>query len=173
MACEPVQPFDEPREQNVRIRPAGVQDLDDLVELLRLLFSMEADFEVDALRQRRGLSMLLDGCGKHRCVLAAEAGGRVVGMASAQVLISTAEGGFSAVVEDIVVAESWRGRGIGRMLVTAIERWAADRGVSRLQLLADRTNLPALRFYEKQGWKTTQLICLRKKRPLERGPFSS
>lgn len=106
--------------------------------------------------------MLLDGCGKHRCVLAAEAGGRVVGMASAQVLISTAEGGFSAVVEDVVVAESWRGRGIGWMLVTAIERWAADRGVSRLQLLADRTNAPALHFYARHGWKTTRLICLRK-----------
>jgi ribosomal protein S18 acetylase RimI-like enzyme len=162
-----------PMEPNVRIRPAEVQDLDDLVELLRQLFSIEADFEVDASRQRRGLSMLLDGCGKHRCLLAAEAGGRVLGMASAQLLISTAEGGFSAVVEDIVAATSWRGRGIGRMLAAAIGRWASERGVSRLQLLADRTNIPALRFYEKQGWKTTQLICLRKKGPLERDPSSS
>jgi ribosomal protein S18 acetylase RimI-like enzyme len=150
-------------EPNVRIRPAGIQDLDDLVELLRLLFSIEADFEVDAARQRRGLSMLLDGCGKHRCLFAAEAGGRVVGMASAQTLISTAEGGLAALVEDVVVAEPWRGRGIGRMLVAAIERWAADRGVSRLQLLADRANAPALSFYAKQGWKATQLTCLRKK----------
>jgi GNAT superfamily N-acetyltransferase len=62
-----------------------------------------------------------------------------------------------------VVAEPWRGRGIGRMLVAATERWAADRGVSRLQLLADRANAPALRFYAKQGWKATQLTCLRKK----------
>ncbi|MCU0605150.1 MAG: GNAT family N-acetyltransferase [Desulfobacterales bacterium] len=159
-------PFHEsgrPTERKVRIRPAGIQDLEELVELLRRLFSIEADFEVNASRQRRGLSMLLDGGGEHRILFAAEAGGRVVGMASAQTLISTAEGGFAALVEDVVVAESFRGRGIGRMLVAAIERWAADRGVTRLQLLADRANAPALRFYDKQGWKATQLICLRRR----------
>ncbi len=56
-----------------------------------------------------------------------------------------------------------RGEGIGGMLVRAAERWAADRGVLRLQLLADRTNTPALQFYESQDWKSTRLICLRKK----------
>ncbi len=125
-----------PEAPNVRIRAADRQDLDELVELLRLLFSIEADFEVDAARQRRGLSMLLDSCGKHRCILVAETQGRVVGMASAQTLISTAEGGLAAVVEDVVVTDGRRGEGIGGMLVRAVERWAADRGVLRLQLLA-------------------------------------
>jgi GNAT superfamily N-acetyltransferase len=147
----------------IAIRRARDADFDALTGLLESLFSIETDFEADAARQRRGLSMLLEGCGKHCCLLAAEAGGRVVGMASAQILISTAEGGLSAVVEDVVVAEPWRGRGIGRLLVAAVLRWAADRGVTRLQLLADRTNAAALRFYAKQGWQTTRLICLRKK----------
>ena len=31
-----------------------------------------------------------------------------------------------------------------------------------MQLLADRTNHPALDFYRRQGWQHTQLICLRK-----------
>jgi ribosomal protein S18 acetylase RimI-like enzyme len=31
-----------------------------------------------------------------------------------------------------------------------------------LQLLADKNNLPALNFYQKQGWQSTQLVCLRK-----------
>jgi GNAT superfamily N-acetyltransferase len=149
--------------ENIAIRPATISDLDALVRLLGELFSIEADFEADAARQRRGLSMLLDSCGKHRCIFVAESQERVVGMASAQTLISTAEGGLSAVVEDVVVADGRRGEGVGRMLVRAVENWAADRGVLRLQLLADRTNTPALKFYESRGWKNTRLICLRKK----------
>jgi hypothetical protein len=33
--------------------------------------------------------------------------------------------------------------------------------VSRLQLLADRSNVPALDFYRIMGWHMTELICLR------------
>lgn len=145
----------------IAIRPATLSDLDALVRLLGQLFSIEADFEVDAARQRRGLSMLLDSCGKHRCLLVAEVGGRVVGMASAQCLISTAEGSAAALVEDVVVEAAWRGCGIGRKLLQSLSAWAGDREISRLQLLADRGNAAALRFYEKNGWKKTQLICLR------------
>lgn len=61
------------------------------------------------------------------------------------------------------MADGRRGEGIGGMLVRAVERWAADRGVLRLQLLADRTNTPALQFYESRDCKSTRLICLRKK----------
>jgi GNAT superfamily N-acetyltransferase len=106
---------------------------------------------------------MLAGDGSLRIVVAAEAEGQVVGLASAQILISTAEGGPAGLVEDVVVAEGWRGRGIGRKLVAALEQWAATRGATRLQLLADRDNRPALRFYDAIGWERTRLICLRKK----------
>ena len=39
--------------------------------------------------------------------------------------------------------------------------WAVDRGLSRLQLLADDRNRSAFDFYRKMGWRTTQLLCLR------------
>jgi GNAT superfamily N-acetyltransferase len=44
-----------------------------------------------------------------------------------------------------------------------IEDWARERGVKRLELLADRNNSPALEFYRKLNWQSTQLICLHKK----------
>jgi GNAT superfamily N-acetyltransferase len=50
---------------------------------------------------------------------------------------------------------------VGRRLVNALVEWAADRGLTRLQLLADDRNRPALDFYRKMGWHTTQLLCLR------------
>lgn len=153
---------------DVTIRDALPDDLDILVRLLQALFSIEADFAVDEKRQRRGLSLMLGGCGKHRCVKVAEIEGMVVGMCTAQILISTAEGGMVALVEDMVVDARYRGMGIGRQLMSAIEGWAQKRRISRLQLLADRTNFSALDFYDKMGWRPTQLICLRRQRRLKK-----
>jgi len=147
----------------VTIRNAAHSDIDALVSLLRELFAVEADFFFDADKQRRGLLLMLDGCRKHRCVRVAEQDNEVIGMCSAQTLISTAEGGAVALVEDLVVKTGWRGRGVGRMLLASMEDWRRERGLKRLQLLADAENEPALAFYQNNGWKRTQLICLRKR----------
>ena len=143
------------------IRSARPADLEALVDLLRILFAIEADFAFDPARQRRGLAMLLAHEGA--VVLVAETAGRVVGMCSGQLTISTAEGGFALLVEDMVVAEAWQGRGLGRELLTALEQWAEARKIGRLQLLADRNNTAALEFYGKLGWQPTELICLRRR----------
>ena len=143
------------------IRAAEGRDLAVLVDLLEALFSIEADFRPDPDRQRRGLARLLAEPARAG-VLVAERGGAVIGMVTAQLVVSTAEGGASAWVEDMVVAEAERGRGIGRRLLEAIEAWAAARGASRLQLLADRENAPALAFYARLGWGPTRLVCLRR-----------
>jgi GNAT superfamily N-acetyltransferase len=134
-----------------------------MVSLLGELFSIETDFSIDKARQRRGLKLMLDGCLKHRCIKVAEVEGQVIGMCTAQTLISTAEGGIVALVEDVVIALQFRGQGIGRKLMESIEDWARSRGAARIQLLADRTNFSALDFYDKIGWRPTQLICLRRK----------
>ena len=143
----------------VSIRSAESADLDSLVSLLASLFAIEADFFFDESRQRRGLALMLEN--ERGRVLIAEAQGQVVGMCTGQLLVSTAEGGLSLLVEDVVVDEQWRGRGIGRLLMAAISNWARTNKVSRLQLLADRNNAPALDFYRILGWHMTDLICLR------------
>lgn len=144
----------------VTIRSARLDDLEALVALLRDLFTIEADFSVNDRLQRRGLWMLLEnGMG---CLLVAECDGMVVGMVTGQLTVSTAEGGPALLVEDMVVSEGYRGRGIGRRLMGAMGKWAREHHVSRLQLLADRDNGPALEFYRHLGWHSTQLICLRK-----------
>lgn len=144
------------------VRRGLPSDVDSLTELLAQLFAIEADFAFDREKQRRGLTMLLD---KERdcCLLVAECQGVLVGMCSAQLLISTAEGGLKALIEDMVVAEGYRGRGVGRQLLTAVEYWALQQDAKRLDLLADRHNTPALFFYEKMCWSRTDLIALQKK----------
>ena len=145
------------------VRQARPADLDDLVDLLALLFAIEKDFDFDAERQRQGIALVL--AHENAVLLVAEATNKVVGMCSGQLTISTAEGGWALLVEDVVVSEAWQGQGVGRELMKGLEKWARARKVARLQLLADRNNREALNFYTKCGWQTTDLICLRKRLP--------
>ena len=145
---------------NAVIRLAGPEDIPALVSLLRLLFSIEKDFVFNADKQERGLRLLLANA--QAAVFAAQQDGKVIGMCTGQLLISTAQGGLSALVEDVAVQTAQQGKGIGRQLVAAAEAWAVSQGASRMQLLADRNNAPALAFYHKTGLQRTAMICLRK-----------
>ena len=148
------------------IRPAEQEDIGDMLLLLQQLFGIEEDFCFDAARQRKGLELLLDS--PSSAVMVAEKQESVIGlitligMGTAQLVISTAEGGPSLLIEDVVVKPSWQNQGIGSKLLQALGDWGMTRGASRLQLLADKTNSPALEFYHRGGWQQTQLICLRK-----------
>ncbi len=143
------------------IRAARPDDIAALTALLRQLFAIEADFAFDEERQQRGLAMLIDD--RRAAVLVAELDGRVVGMCTGQLTISTAEGGPALLVEDVVVDQEYRCRGLGPRLLAGLAEWAATRGAHRLQLLADRNNQAGLAFYERLGWRRTELVCLRKR----------
>lgn len=144
------------------IREGTPFDIEEMTLLLEELFTVEEDFSCDRKKQRDGLRLMLDN-GETRCVMVAELNCQVIGMCTVQVLISTAEGGEVGLIEDMVVKKAYRGKGIGTALLWAIEKWAHNRGLLRLQLLADRDNFTALAFYKKLQWAPTQLICLRRK----------
>jgi GNAT superfamily N-acetyltransferase len=144
----------------IGIRRAEQDDIPHLTALLKILFSIEEDFTFDEAKQSKGLHMLIND--EHGCVLAAEHDGTIIGMCTGQLTVSTAEGGPALLVEDVVVAEGWREQGVGRRLMDEMSKWALMMGASRLQLLADRTNIKAIGFYMNTGWRSTQLICLRK-----------
>jgi ribosomal protein S18 acetylase RimI-like enzyme len=143
------------------IRRAKSSDIIHLMELLRELFSIEVDFEFDAVRQEKGLSMMISSPGI-RCVMVAEVNQQVVGMCTGQLVVSTAKGGFSGLVEDLVINPKYQRKGLGSRLLEAVNKWCINKGARRIQLLADKNNKKALRFYSKYGWQHTQLICLRK-----------
>jgi len=146
----------------VVIRPATHADLERMILLLGMLFSIEEDFVIEAEKQRRGLEMMLNNS-RGRVLVASAADETVVGMCTGQLVISTAEGGPAVLVEDVVVHEDWRGQGVGARLMDEIAEWARLNEVGRLQLLADKGNGPALSFYNNLGWDETQLICLRQR----------
>jgi GNAT superfamily N-acetyltransferase len=150
-------------EVQTAIRPARTGDIPRMCELLTELFSIEADFVPEREKQSHGLNALLADPQGKVLVLVAELDGMVVGMATVQTLVSTAEGGRVGLVEDLVVRRNLRGRGVGAQLIEAILTWAGSQGLTRLQLLADRDNQQALDFYASRNWISTRLICLRRR----------
>ena len=148
---------------DITIRTARPGDIPRMSDLLTELFSIETDFSPDVEKQVRGLSALVAGPPGRSCVLVAEQGGVIVGMATVQTLISTAEGGRVGVVEDVIVDRRFRSRGIGTRLLNGIAAWSERAGLKRLQLLADSDNLPALAFYTSRNWGNTRLTCLRRR----------
>lgn len=142
------------------IRPASADDLSAMTRMLQELFAVETEFVFDVGKQRCELQMLLNS--PSASVWVAERHGRVVGMVTVQLTVSTAEGCFSGLVEDLIVSSVYRCRGLGRALLNAAASWARNQGAVRVQLLADGRNVvTALIFYRKQGWKQTNMIALR------------
>lgn len=147
-------------ESLLSLRPALSSHIPALLGLLEKLFKLESDFTFDAPKAERGLRLLLGR--DDALLLVAEAESQAIGMCSVQTLISTAEGGAVGLLEDLVVTEDWRGLGVGRRLLATAETWAGERGLTRLQLLADLDNRPALDFYSLLGWRETRLACRRR-----------
>jgi ribosomal protein S18 acetylase RimI-like enzyme len=56
-----------------------------------------------------------------------------------------------SVLWDIRVAPDARGRGVGAALFRAAEAWAAARGCRWLKVETQNVNVPACRFYARQG----------------------
>jgi len=146
----------------VKIRAATQSDIEALTELLHELFSIERDFVFDRTKQVKGLLLMLQDERHRRVWVAEDEHHGVVGMCTLQVLISTAEGGEVGLLEDVVVNHQFRCRGIGSLLVKAVEEWASEAKLLRLQLLKDKSNLPAVRFYKKMSWHPTMMVCMRK-----------
>lgn len=144
----------------VHIREAKPPDIEAMTDLLEELFFIEADFNIDSQKQFDGLTQLMDSQTSKLWV--AELEGEIVGMCTLQVLISTAEGGPVGMIEDVIVHKKYRRHNIGHQLLFAVEQYAVQAGLLRLQLLADKKNDCALQFYEKEKWKKTQLIAFRK-----------
>lgn len=57
-------------------------------------------------------------------------------------------------ISDVVVGESFRGRGVGTQLMGEAHRWAAEKGFTSVELNVYEFNEGARRLYEELGYKT-------------------
>lgn len=159
------------------IEPATTDDLPQLADLLYDLFSQEADFIPDREKQMRGLRLILEQPNRGRIfVLRNQA--RIIGMINLLITISTAEGGFVLILEDLVVHKDHRGQGYGSRLLEHALGYARAKDFLRITLLTDRMEDVARSFYEQHGFKQSGMVPMRyyfsphEKRPLSADEIS-
>jgi GNAT superfamily N-acetyltransferase len=148
--------------KRLRIEPATLDDLPELVELLYDLFSMEADFVPDRDRQSRGIKLILEQPNRGR-IFVLRNDHAIIGMINLLITISTAEGGFVLLLEDLVVHRDHRGQGYGTKLLEHAFDFAKKKGFSRITLLTDSPNAAAKKFYLSHGFVDSDMIPLRYK----------
>lgn len=143
-----------------RIEQATAGDIPQLVDLLTILFTQEADFHPDREKQMRGLRLIVESSDRGR-IFVARSGGEIVGMASLLFTVSTAEGAPACWLEDMVVRPERRGSGIGSRLLEHALDFARTHGFARVTLLTDRANADAMRFYHRHGFCPSEMAPLR------------
>lgn len=148
----------------MQILPATHEDIPALCGLLAELFAQEHEFSPDAALQGAGLLRIIDQP-ETGVILVAREAGRARGMVNLLYTVSTALGARVALLEDMVVTASARGRGIGQQLLTAALATATAAGCRRITLLTDGDNLAAQRFYQSQGFAPSTMLPLRRSLP--------
>jgi GNAT superfamily N-acetyltransferase len=132
-----------------------------MADLLYELFTLESDFKPEREKQLRGLKLILDTPAIGR-LFVLRIDGVVAGMANALITVSTAQGARVLLLEDVIVSAKYRTSGLGRQLVEHVCAWAKREGMTRVTLLADQDNAPALAFYDRLGFQKSAMVVRRK-----------
>ena len=140
---------------SLSVRSATERDVPGLIGLINQL-AVEATLlfvvPIDPVNGAEDLRQFLHATAAsgNNAVLVAAVGEHLVGLATATGGVHPAK---RATVEiGIGILEAYRGRGIGRALMTGIEDWARIAGIHRLQLPVVATNEPAIALYRKSGF---------------------
>jgi GNAT superfamily N-acetyltransferase len=135
---------------DLRIEPATVRDVPVLLRLIRALAEYERLTD-SVVATEISLAESLFGDEPHAKALIARAGADAVGFALWFHNYSTFLGRPGLYLEDLFVVPEWRGRGVGRALLTHLARIAVDRGCGRMEWSVLDWNETAIRFYRSLG----------------------
>lgn len=144
----------------LRIEPATMEDLPAMTDLLYELFSHERDFKPNKEKQRRGLQLILENPSRGR-IFVLRNDQKIIGMINLLITISTAEGGFVLLLEDLVVLPEHRGQGYGTKLLQHAVEFARQKKFLRITLLTDKPNVKAREFYLKHGFVDSDMFPMR------------
>src|SRR5947207_11571366 len=138
--------------KDFQIRPAGVEDVPIILQLIRDLATYErATDEVTATEEQ--LIDVLFGERPAAEVLLAFEGESPVGFALFFHNFSTWLGRPGLYLEDLFVKPEKRGNGYGRALLVGLAKIARDRGCGRMEWAVLDWNEPAIKFYRALGAK--------------------
>ncbi len=133
------------------IREAQKEDMEQVLELVQEL----ADFEKESNAvEVTKADLIKDGFGDKKLFhcFVAEKNDKIVGIALVYPRYSTWKGPVIH-LEDLIVAETMRGGGLGTALLDEVVKYGYSLGVKRISWEVLDWNEPAIKFYEKQGAK--------------------
>jgi len=146
---------------NIQIRKAEKKDMDSVLELINELAVFEKEPEAVIIDKN---DLIRDGFGDNpafQCFVA-EADGKIEGMALIYFRYSTWKG-KTVHLEDLIVREEFRGKGLGSALYTEVIKYAAEQKVKRAEWVVLNWNKGAADFYRRSGanvladWDTVQM----------------
>ena len=144
--------------RNVKLREASSGDADGIHALAAELAGVVGDATPDFGEVRSRLRELLEE--PRARVLVAENGGEIVGVVSLWIKPDLAHGDTVIEVPMLVVAESERRSGIGKLLLTGAQEIAAEHGASLIELVATTGNVTAREFYSSLGFVEADVVAL-------------
>ena len=131
------------------IRKAKESDMEQVLDLIRELATFEKEPDAVEISTQE---LIEEGFGNDPlfvCFVAEEAG-KILGAALVYFRFSTWKG-RSLHLEDLIVSEQHRGKGIGTLLYRKVMEYAYQQNVSRVEWVVLDWNHPAIAFYEKSG----------------------
>jgi len=142
------------------VEEANISDIERLTELLKLLFSTEAEFIPNTDAQKEGLKMILEDK-RIGTIFVLKHEQKIIGMVSLLWTISTALGGKVALLEDMIIEPLWQKKGCGSLLLEHAISHARKVKCKRITLLTDDDNDRAHRFYERLGFVSSSMKPMR------------
>jgi uncharacterized protein YbbK (DUF523 family)/GNAT superfamily N-acetyltransferase len=130
------------------IRPARLEDCEELARL-----AAELGYPCDEAEVRQRISKYL--VGQDMVIIVAQLGSGLAGWTSVEIIERFYLPPF-AEISGFVVDGRFRGEGIGRLIMSEAELWAASKGVGLLKLKTNVTRQGAHRFYERLGFEKTK-----------------
>jgi GNAT superfamily N-acetyltransferase len=133
----------------LEVRKAGVEDMPRVLELIHEL----ARFEKEPEQVKLTIKELEEGLTSEPCAFICFVGlinSSIEGMALCYPRFST-WAGQTIHLEDLIVSEKHRKKGLGKMLYNRVLRHAQDRGVRRVEWVVLEWNKNAIDFYERTG----------------------
>ena len=139
------------------IRPARAEDFPSILSLLgQLTDAMEAP--VAALPERVAYNIQRFMQSPDHAVLVAERRGDVLGLISLNIRRTLLNPRPVALIDELVVADSARGMGVGRQLIAEAVRYARQQGCCELEVGTERANTAAQAFYRECGFDQEHVL---------------
>ena len=134
------------------VRTCEEKDLEAVVKLIIQLAEVADGINNLELDRFRDLFLKMSACPGTYANFVYEEDGRVVGFLSEMFYMSFFHRVGTAQVNELVVDENCRGKGIGRALMNAAEDEARRRDMDELEVGTEQDNLKAQAFYRKYGF---------------------